>query len=209
MLAVGSTVALVSDADGEEVRTFAWSGTSLDAHVGEESARLAALDSEGALGVYENDGSRRVVAERSEGVADAVFLPGGERMATLASSGGIALWRIDGLGGEDLGRVRGAVTLAVSPGGRFLLAANQEHVWVWELASGRRIGRLPAGTGRLADRHFARGGDYVALLGGHGSVSVYALAVDELLRLGRRQARRPFTADDFRRFGLSVPASYR
>jgi tRNA A-37 threonylcarbamoyl transferase component Bud32/WD40 repeat protein len=204
VLVVGDGVAELRERDGTQVDRWTFDGRLADAAVAANTVRLAIVDAEGRL---QFPGTSEWVPGhlRDSGtVEDAVFAPASTDVATLDASGRVTVWSGDEERSREFGRLRGARSIAYSPGGTYLLASSDSVTAVWRVKDGEPVAQLPAGASELEPRHITTDGTYAAFAGGRGGVEAYSLPVDKLLRVARRQASRPLTVEEMRRFGLGT-----
>lgn len=81
--------------------------------------------------------------------------------------------------------------VAFSPDGKRLASVSWDQTAkVWDVSSGRELVTLRGHTGRLHGVTFSPDGKRLATAGGDGIVQIYALDVQELLRLARSRVTR-------------------
>ncbi len=103
-------------------------------------------------------------------------------------------------------------TIALSPDGRFLVSASwDQKVYVWDLATGRRIGVLPESVKSPAKVSFAPDGRTVALATANGNVVLWDLALHKVLlriHVGDGETRSLVFSRDGRTIVTSTTDSY-
>ncbi len=143
-------------------------------------AFLASSDADG-LRLWSVHSGRELLT--IEGQALLGFSSDGGSLATIASSGELAVWKLEA-GAEWGSMVRfrsnaGYVyRLSVHPGSRLVAATTQQGAWIIDLASGRELARVPAPGYSGGAALFTPRGDALLTWGGDG-LQVWPIATEE------------------------------
>ena len=167
-----------------------------------DGALVAGIGTSGRLGVWEVASGREVLDIQAHRAlaSDIDFSPGGRSIAT-AGGDGAAVWSLatgEPLAAMDAGNVR---AVAYSPDGdRLATAGDDTTTRVWDVATGKETLTLFGHTDRVSDVMFSPDGGRLASTSVDGTVRMYALLLDDLVRLARGRLTRSFTDAECRQF---------
>ncbi len=133
-----------------------------------------------------------------------VFAPDGKSVLT-GGGDGAARWSLAGnrlAAYTGIGRVNG---LAISPSGRLIATAGDDGITrVWSAGSGRRLLDLSGPTAAATATAFDLSGSKIATVSEDGTIRVFVLPVDQLVRIAKSRLTRGLTVQECRQY-LHVP----
>jgi WD40 repeat protein len=172
--------------DGRLVATAEWSGSEDRVRIWEwaQGEVVRTIDAEGPLAQvdFDPDGPR-VVLSGSDGIAEIWDVESGERLAVLAGPSG------------------GVKDLAFSPdGSRIAIASEDGLVRLFDADTGATQVSLRGSGCPVEGVSFSPDGTKLASTSWCGGVRVWALDIDDLLEIARREAGRSLTDEECRQY---------
>lgn len=134
-----------------------------------------------------------------------MFSPNSKILAVGGDQGRVVLWRFDRLNGERLLRLGGRTqagmihTLAFSANSEEILTTSAQDpiAKLWTTATGEQVQVLFSGDAQFTRAQFSRDGRYLAAGRRDGTVRLYPLQVQELVRVAKeRLIQRPYTDEE-------------
>ena len=137
---------------------------------------------------------------------NATYSPDGQHIATASRDGVAILWNANTGKTEHtlVGHTSAVISVAYNPDGSWLATGSLDgSIKIWDTATGQEVLNLSSGTGAVLAVDFSPDGRYLAATGRDKTVRVYAMQVEDLVRLSLARLTRWWTPEECQKFLLT------